>query len=69
MSSPKHSRDYRRRLKAGEIVLRVRVPEVDLTQALIEIDRLDPRDEDNREALARSVEELLAFLVALPPDE
>ncbi|MET3926643.1 hypothetical protein [Devosia sp. 2618] len=63
MSTAQDSRNYRRRRDAGDIVLKVRVPQVDLALALIEVDRLHPRDEDDREALTRAVEKLLRYLI------
>jgi hypothetical protein len=71
MSSARNSREYRSRQKAGEVVLKIRVPEIDLIEALVEIDYIDPSKvgDDNREALSLAVQELLAFLISTCPDE
>jgi hypothetical protein len=54
-----HMREYRLRKKAGKVVLQIEVDEVGLARALVRMEVLNPKDEDDRDAVEQALERFL----------
>jgi hypothetical protein len=66
-SAATKKRAYRRRLRAGRIVLKLEVGECELAEALIRAERLTPAESADRTVLTREGESILADFIARWP--